>query len=142
MLKMFSDLIWDLGILKTCQAKNATLGKYLLWFFKLLEWKVFVTIMFNAQQSFNVENEFGEKPINQFSFCKFVNDSIKVFTLIQLPLLTSLSFLTKVERIEKFGCTLSISILCWKSLKFFMQFFEVLHWLENQLKEPTHNVEL
>jgi hypothetical protein len=58
---MFSVLIWDLGILKTCQAKNVTLGKYLLWFFKLLEWKVFVTIMFNAQQSFNVENEFVGK---------------------------------------------------------------------------------
>jgi hypothetical protein len=28
------------------------------FFLKLLEWKVFVTIMFNAQQSFNVENEF------------------------------------------------------------------------------------
>jgi len=66
----------------------------------------------------------------------------KVFTFIQLPLLTSLSFLTKAERTEKFGCTLSISILSWKSLKFFMQFFKVLHLLENQLKEPTHNVEL
>ncbi len=53
-----------------------------------------------------------EKPINPFSFCEFVNDPIKVFTLIQLPLLTFLSFLTKVERIEMFGCTLSISILC------------------------------
>jgi hypothetical protein len=30
---MFSVLIWDLGILKTCQAKNVTLGKCLLWFF-------------------------------------------------------------------------------------------------------------
>ncbi len=50
--------------------------------------------------------------------------------------------MTKAERIEKFGCTLSISILSWKSLKFFMQFFKVLHLLENQLKEPTHNVEL
>jgi hypothetical protein len=31
------------------------------FFFKLLKWKVFVTIMFNAQQSFNVENEFMGK---------------------------------------------------------------------------------
>jgi len=41
-----------------------------------------------------------ERPINPFSFCEFVNDPIKVFTFIQLPLLTILSFLTKVERIE------------------------------------------
>jgi hypothetical protein len=46
----------------------------------LLEWKVFVTIMFNAQQSFNVENEFMGKTINPLSFCEFVNDPSKVFT--------------------------------------------------------------
>ncbi len=83
-----------------------------------------------------------ERPINPFSLCEFVNDPTKVFTLRQLPLLTILSFLTKVERIEKFGCTLSISILCWIFKKFFMQFFEVLHLLKNQLKEATHSVEL
>jgi hypothetical protein len=66
---MFLVLIWDPKILETCQAKNATLGKCLLWFFHYYKGHRF--FIFNI--FFFIQNNIRHWTImNYFPCCKIL----------------------------------------------------------------------